>query len=323
MTESPPIVPAEPFPDAGSAGAMLRAAREAAGLSVDALSQQLKLSPRQVKALEDGDYASLPGRTFVRGFVRNYARAVHIDPEAVLAAIPGAVEAPALDRSTIGHAHRPIGELPTSGRTRSGSRARWLIPLLLVAAIAAAALYEYLRPGDLKRGFETRTLPVRPAPADPVAPPAPHSGMPLPNPIVSGTAGDATRADGAPPAPAAAPAPVADAPPASPPATTAPPGPVAGGPIATPAAPPASPAANGEATLVITYRSSSWTEVKDRDGKVVLSVTGTPGATQTVTGKAPFDLTLGNAAENSVTWRGAPFDLAPHIRQNVARVRLP
>ena len=74
---------------------------------------------------------------------------------------------------------------------------------------------------------------------------------------------------------------------------------------------------------MITYRSSSWTEVKDRDGKVVLSVTGTPGATQTVSGKAPFDLTLGNAAENSVTWRGAPFDLAPHIRQNVARVRLP
>ena len=51
MTESPPIVPTEPVPDAGSAGAMLRAAREAAGLSIDALSQQLKLSPRQVKAL--------------------------------------------------------------------------------------------------------------------------------------------------------------------------------------------------------------------------------------------------------------------------------
>ncbi len=74
---------------------------------------------------------------------------------------------------------------------------------------------------------------------------------------------------------------------------------------------------------MITYRASSWTEVRDRDGKVVLQVTGTPGTSQTVTGKAPFDLTLGNAGENSVTWRGAPFDLAPHLRQNVARVRLP
>ena len=61
----------------------------------------------------------------------------------------------------------------------------------------------------------------------------------------------------------------------------------------------------------------------DRDGKVVLQVTGTPGTSQTVTGKAPFDLTLCSAGENSITWRGAPFDLAPHLRQNVARVRLP
>jgi cytoskeleton protein RodZ len=322
MTESPPLAPAEPVPE-GSAGAMLRAARDAAGLSIDALSQQLKLSPRQVKALEEGDYASLPGRTFVRGFVRNYARAVNIDPEAVLAAIPGAVEAPALDRSAIGHAHRPIGELPTSGRVRPGSRARWLIPLVLIAAIGAAALYEYLRPGDLQRGFETRTLPVRPAPPDPVAPPSgTPSGTPLPNPIVSGAAGEAPRTDGAlpPPAPAVDTAPVG-APP------LAPPGPAGSGAIVTsPASASAAvapAAATGEATLVIAYRATSWTEVRDRDGKVVLQVTGMPGTSQTVTGKPPFDLTLGNAGENSVTWRGAPFDLTPHLRQNVARVRLP
>jgi cytoskeleton protein RodZ len=320
MTETTPAIPAEPAPGAASAGALLRAAREAAGLSIDALSQQLKLAPRQVRALEEGDYASLPGRTFVRGFVRNYARAVNVDPDAVLAAIPGAVEAPTLERSTIGATHGPMGELPTSAQSRPGSRARWLIALAVIAMIGAAALYEYLRPGDLKRGFETRTLPVRPAPADPVAPPAPQSGMPLPNPIASG---EAVRADATPPAAAAMPAPVVDMTPATQPAASALPGPAAGGPIATPAAPPASAAASGEATLVISYRSSSWTEVKDRDGKVVLSVTGTPGATQTVSGKPPFDLTLGNAADNSITWRGAPFDLAPHIRQNVARVRLP
>jgi cytoskeleton protein RodZ len=323
MTETPPAVPTEPAPGTASAGAMLRAAREAAGLSIDALSQQLKLAPRQVRALEDGDYASLPGRTFVRGFVRNYARAVNLDPDAVLAAIPGAVEAPTLERSTIGAAHGPMGELPSSGHSRSGSRARWLIPLVLLAAIGAAALYEYMRPGDLRRGFETRTLPVRPAPADPVAPPSgPQTGTPLPNPIVSGAKGEAPAAS--PGTGSAAPAPTTDAAPsgATPlPSPAAPSGPSFGGPIVTPPSP--APAATDEATLVISYRSSSWTEVKDRDGKVVLSVTGTPGSTQTVTGKPPFDLTLGNAAENTITWRGAPFDLTPHVRQNVARARLP
>ncbi len=59
---------------AGNAGALLRVAREATGMSIDAVAQNLKLAPRQVKALEEGDYAHLPGRTFIRGFVRNYAR---------------------------------------------------------------------------------------------------------------------------------------------------------------------------------------------------------------------------------------------------------
>jgi len=69
-----------------SVGAALRAAREAAGLSADAVAQQLKLHPRQVRAIEEDDYGRLPGRTFVRGFVRNYARLVNLDADAIVAA---------------------------------------------------------------------------------------------------------------------------------------------------------------------------------------------------------------------------------------------
>ena len=68
------------MPDgAATAGTLLRSAREAAGLSLDAVAQQLKLAPRQVRALEESDFAKLPGRTFVRGFVRNYARLLRLD----------------------------------------------------------------------------------------------------------------------------------------------------------------------------------------------------------------------------------------------------
>ena len=42
-------------------GARLKSAREAAGLSLDQVAQQLKLAPRQVRALEDGDSPSCPG----------------------------------------------------------------------------------------------------------------------------------------------------------------------------------------------------------------------------------------------------------------------
>ena len=62
-------------------------AREAAGLSLDQVAQQLKLAPRQVKALEDENFGELPGRTFSRGFVRNYARLLNLDPEDLLLAL--------------------------------------------------------------------------------------------------------------------------------------------------------------------------------------------------------------------------------------------
>ena len=52
----------------GMAGALLRAARESAGMTVDAVAQHLKLAPRQVKAIEDGDFKELPGRTFIRAY---------------------------------------------------------------------------------------------------------------------------------------------------------------------------------------------------------------------------------------------------------------
>ncbi len=96
------------------AGALLRVARESAGMSIDAVASHLKLAPRQVKALEDGDYSHLPGRTFVRGFVRNYARLVHLDAEQVLSALPGGTAAPALEAPTLQPTAQTMGELPTT-----------------------------------------------------------------------------------------------------------------------------------------------------------------------------------------------------------------
>ena len=121
-TISPNVGPATE-PARPSAGALLRIAREAAGLSLDQVAQQLKLAPRQVKALEDESFGELPGRTFSRGFVRNYARLLHLDADAVLASLPGA-SAPSLDspalHQTRAHHRRAAnrGERGRSGWTR-------------------------------------------------------------------------------------------------------------------------------------------------------------------------------------------------------------
>src|ERR1017187_3784954 len=67
-----------------SIGAVLADARGRLGLSIEEAAQQLRLSPSQLHAMEANDYSGLPGATFVRGFIRNYARLLQLDPEPLL-----------------------------------------------------------------------------------------------------------------------------------------------------------------------------------------------------------------------------------------------
>ncbi|MFO1399104.1 MAG: DUF4115 domain-containing protein [Burkholderiales bacterium] len=289
-----PVQDATPEPRM-PAGARLREARESAGLTIDAVAQQLKLAPRQVQAIEDDDYAQLPGRTFVRGFMRNYARLLQLDPEDVLATLPDANAAPSLNHPSLTPTTRVMGELPAETSGKPGS-ARWAIPLALVVVILIGVAYQFGRPlADRARAVMGE-------------PKAPAAGTALPSPLAPSAAPGAD-APGT-PAPAAAPAAETTAVPPAPAETTAAssanPAPVAG------------PAA-GDASLVLVFRGTSWVEVKDGKGSIVLSTIGYPGATHGVPGAGPFDVVLGNAEAVQVTWKGAAFDVAPFIKQNVAK----
>jgi cytoskeleton protein RodZ len=68
-------------------GEILHAAREAYGWTIDQVANHLYMQPRQLVALEEGDHGVLPGMVFVRGFMRNYARLLKIDPAPLLAQI--------------------------------------------------------------------------------------------------------------------------------------------------------------------------------------------------------------------------------------------
>ncbi|PKO83032.1 MAG: hypothetical protein CVU17_10120 [Betaproteobacteria bacterium HGW-Betaproteobacteria-11] len=68
-------------------GAMLRATREAYGLSIPDVAQITRFSARQIDALERDDYASLSGPTQIRGFVRSYAKLLKLDAAPLLAAL--------------------------------------------------------------------------------------------------------------------------------------------------------------------------------------------------------------------------------------------
>ena len=297
-----------------TAGALLREAREAAGMSIDAVALQLKLAPRQVLALEDGDFDHLPGRTFVRGFMRNYARLVHIDPDAVLGALPASA-APMLDAPALHETGHTMGELPTTEAPRHGWT-RWAIPLTLVAIIGATAAWEWMHPSG-----ETLRSAVKPAPSSErtPAPRAPEViGTPLPNPVATtSTPAEAPASAPTPPGAAVAPtpSPTATAPEAASPATsTATPA----EPVATTSPVTAPPAAN-EVPLTLAFRDYSWTLIKDRSGRVLLARMNPGRTAQSISGTPPLDVVIGNAADVTITWRGARVDLAPYTRGNVAR----
>jgi len=259
-----------PLPVASTAGAQLRAAREAAGWSQEAVAQQLKLAPRQVRAIEEDDYARLPGRTFVRGFVRNYARLVRLDPTAV---------------------SRPMVELPVAS-VRRNSWARWLIPLALLAIVAAAGVYEFMRnAGGSRRLAENAAVTSPPVPASP--------STALPNPLASAkteSAAPMEKSAAAAVAPSNTTAPTAES---VAPATT----------VATPGA------AASDAPLLLTFKEKSWVEVKDGNGAAIFMQTGAAGTTQTLSATPPLDVSIGNAAGVTVTYRGQSIDIAPYTRK--------
>jgi cytoskeleton protein RodZ len=288
---APPVPP--------SAGALLRSAREAAGMTIDAVAQQLKLAPRQVRSLEEGDYTHLPGRTFVRGFMRNYARLVRLDAEMVLGALPAGTATSNLDSPPL-HATAPtIGELPTTETPRHGWT-RWAIPLTLIAIIAATAAWEWLHPApDAPRTVVRKEAPVAVERGKAGTPEI--IGTPLPNPAA--------------PPPAATSAPM-------PAERTAASESVSASVPSNPPPQPSTDAPPADAPLVLAFRDFSWTEVKDRSGRVLLSRMNPGGTTQAIAASPPLDVVIGNAADVTLVWKGKRIDLAPLTRQNVARFTL-
>ena len=67
---------------------LLVKAREGRGLSIKEVASHLKIKESYVVALETGDYSQLPCLTFVRGYVKNYAKLVGVDVDFLLAEIP-------------------------------------------------------------------------------------------------------------------------------------------------------------------------------------------------------------------------------------------
>jgi len=92
------------FDTAAGCGARLRQAREAAGLTLETVGQQLRMPVQVVKSLEDEQWQRLGAPVFVRGQLRSYARLLKVDIGDVL---EQAHIGPIVPPQLVSHTHTP------------------------------------------------------------------------------------------------------------------------------------------------------------------------------------------------------------------------
>jgi len=86
-----------------------------------------------------------------------------------------------------------------------------------------------------------------------------------------------------------------------------------------PAPAPSQPLNEAGSILLLSFSGSSWVEVTDASGKVVVSQTAGAGEAIQPAGKPPFSVVIGDASRATVKVRGEAFDLEPVTRANIAR----
>ena len=84
-------------------GARLKKAREGANFSLQDISDRTKISLRFLAAIENDDFSALPGRVYIYGFTRAFARAVGLDEESVVAALQEKMQLAGIEQPVIRH----------------------------------------------------------------------------------------------------------------------------------------------------------------------------------------------------------------------------
>ena len=120
-------------------GDRLRLAREAAGLSLADIATRTRVTQRHLQAIENSEFSELPGRTYVTGFARAYARALDL-PEAEIAAELRRE----LDEDEYGA--RPLYEAyePTDPARLPTARLTWTLVIVALLLVSAYGVWRFL-----------------------------------------------------------------------------------------------------------------------------------------------------------------------------------
>lgn len=343
-------------------GGTLRATRESQGLTVHEIASRLRLSPKQIEAIETDNYAVLPEPTIVRGFIRNYAKLLKLDAQPLLDAYIVIVPTAMPYKMAV----KPTGGMRMSSKEKSKSSRYALAALALLLVVGVWLFYQHYvaKPSPIQPSASASSddsAAVDNATSAPVEAVLPEAALPVAERATEPAATNAQTSTAltlptlpTTGSPASLPTtsqviPAVTVNPATSPATSPS--------VALPAAslptkqsntqlpnsqltastslsapadrdsvnasdPLPTPMPNGVGKLEFNASQETWVNIVDASDREVYNKVIFAGSRESIDVKPPVKVTVGNASGTSMSMNGKPVELAPHTRNNVAHIKL-
>ena len=288
-----------------SIGQVLKAARLAQVMSAQDIARQLRLSEKQIEAIENDDHSKFPNQIFLRGFIRNYAKLVREDTKKFSQLLGETFPPTSTQAITFSVDGTPF--IPDHKKSKGN-----LIILLIVVLVSSLLVYEVYRSGgddpktneNIENGTVAETIiqletEIEQVPEDnqnQLSSVIKSNGSDF-NVLIEEVEVDQQGGD------------FLDKEQKVETALEVEDKPVENG---------------GGGTLRFKFTGESWVEVKDAEGKKIFSQTSPGNTEETVNGSPPFSLTIGNAASVRLFYNDEPVDLILYTNTNggVARLSL-
>ncbi len=300
------------------AGTLLKNKRESLGMTQKQVADRLRLRVSVIEDIENNRFESQQVATFTRGYLRSYAKFVGLDEKVVLVALEQTadvkpkeqeIEMQSFSRKTKHEKHNSRIMLLT-----------WVIAIVIIgisaawwwqnqqenslAQVVAEANVETSQPSadeiadiDLMTEEELiASTPAELAASNNTASESSINAAQTDEVVPAETEESTTEATQEPVAVIEAAEEVQEASPVVP---------------------------EGMTLLTMKFKADCWIQVKDTNGKTLVSGTQKPGQNVELTGKAPFKVILGAPEGVTMTFASEPVDLSGYTSGKVARFTLP
>lgn len=315
-----------------SAGASLAAARLQKDWSIQQVAEQLKLSPRQIVALEANQFEALPKMVIVRGFVRAYAKLLKIDADSVVGLLPKDTESIQWEAAMKPALSTPFLESRLSLMGRQENNYRYLIGAAVLAVLAV--IFFLLQRSEIVgaaknwMGQSSASVPDLMVNADP-APGASGSTIPVPvlnteplpiQPVLTDSAQAVVNVAKNQPASESQQVLQGGVSNEAPAGKTEAENVRAVSVAAQPEKPMPSVPANG--LVKFKFNQDSWIQIKRENGSILTSHLARAGTLEVFEMKESLQVKIGNAAGVVAELRGTPLEIAPEKGSNVVNLIL-